>query len=211
MKKLFVIAAAALFSVGVTAQELGLVTIRAENPKFEKSLYIEFCENASQYTKVETTVIGTLKLPSVATLGGYIVSIEQTTDMMSNQSKRAVVLTPNVAAVSAVTNFLKKPGTVDGPNGYIVDESEIDPLLTALKKMAELQKNPTKISTSWTYYCRGGFAVSIGYNATLKTPIWLARVGVTGEMPSMGKDFDFVKMMMETFEKAKAELPKIGK
>lgn len=129
----------ALIGLTSNAQELGLVSRAAENPKFEKSNYVEFLMNASQYTRVETVLIGTIKLPSIATMGGYTVTLERTTDLTTNQSKKAVLIAPIGGAVSAVTGLFKK-GTTDNPSMYYIDDTEVDAFLTHLKKCKRSRK-----------------------------------------------------------------------
>lgn len=199
MKRIFILALVALLGITAKAQEIGLTSVRVENPKFANSQYIDFVKNASQMTKLESVFSGILKFP----MGGFVVSVEKTTDMTTNQSKKAIVISPNGGAMGAMKGLMGKGAE---PSIYFIDENEIDGLIAAVKKMQDFQKTPPTVNTYLTYVARGGFSVTTGFNALGKIPVWTAKVADGGSFPVVGKEFDFFTMMIETLENAKKNL-----
>ena len=93
MKRLFLALVLFVFSTSAFAQlSDGALPC---NPKFDHSNYEEFLTTVGPYTKHQLSEGVMMKLVSPATLGGYTIRAEKTTDLTTGKSMQAISLIPN--------------------------------------------------------------------------------------------------------------------
>ncbi len=188
MKKIFsLIAVLFLFGTVASAQEITIPNLIETNPKFAVSNYVQMQMSAGNYVKLETAWIGVLKLPSLATFGGYSVSVEKCTDVATGKVAKAIKFKPNSS--TGVGGFLKKaaPLPVGGASEvFYIDQAETPALIAKLKEFQKMAGTPGTVTSSFNYICKGGFVVSVGFKKvpeeSKKESVWMGSIAGTGDM-----------------------------
>lgn len=195
MKKLIILIAAIALTIPTMAQfATGGV---ANNPAYQVSAYETFLSTTGRYTKHQVGAPVLMKLVSTATLGGYTIRAEKTTNLVNGGSKRAVSIVPNSA--TGIGKFVSKStGIGSATQSFYLDYSELAEVKKAIARMKEDSAAVPALYTRYTYVSQGGFAFSVSYLIVGKKALWVGQVGETGEMPLT----EFFTVMTEAFTKA---------
>lgn len=191
------------FSVPAMAQLASLTDLMDVNPAHLVSNYQKFLTTAGQYTKVQSDQVAILKLGSTATMGGYTVKAEMTTDLATGKSMKAIKLIPN--SNTGIGKIVKgATGNLIGSANQIfyIDETEIATILATIEKMKKESKTTPAVNTTFTYMSKGGFSFSAGFVVEAKKSLWLGQIGETGDMPIA----DFMDSLSKVLNDAKTKL-----
>ncbi|MEG0517529.1 MAG: hypothetical protein RR555_01500 [Bacteroidales bacterium] len=197
IKNLALILVAILFSSAAMAQGTSLSMVDATHPNLLQSNFVKLAESAGAYTQLLSDEVGIMKLGSTKTLGGYTIRCEKLTDMATGKSAKAVKLIPNSA-----TGFGKIVSNATGIGSasqcYYIDFEEVSVLLATIEKMKKACETEPTVNTTYTYVCRGGFTLSLGYVVNAKKAIKLGQISQAGEVPFI----DFLEEIARSFKAA---------
>lgn len=170
------------------------------NPALLISNYQIFLQKTGPFTKVQLGAPVDVKVASAATLGGFILRAEKTTDMLQGTSKQAIKLMPKSATGVGKIVGKATAGLAGGADGiYYIDYDEIPNIIKAIEKMKSLSGDVPTLYTSYSYLCRGGFQFSSTYLVAAKQALWVGQISGTGEMPLA----DFFDEMVKGLEEVK--------